>query len=89
MTATATRPPAADAPTPSPLTSGQLTRFQRLAVVAGAVVVGALTWIPTGAVNWARWAVVSVVVYCAGHVRRVAHRRGPPPRRSTASPPPS
>ena len=35
-------------------------------MVAGAVVVGALTWIPTGAVNWARWAVVSVVVYCAG-----------------------
>src|SRR3954453_9570078 len=66
MTATATRPPAADGPPPSPLTSGQLTRFQRLAVVVGAVVVGALTWIPTGAVNWARWAVVSLVLYCVG-----------------------
>ncbi len=30
----------------------------------GALVVGALTWIPTGAVNWARWAVVSLLVYC-------------------------
>jgi phosphate transport system permease protein len=66
MTATATRPPSAPAPASSPLTSGQLTLAQRLAVVAGAIIVGALTWIPTGAVNWARWAIVSVVLYCAG-----------------------
>jgi phosphate transport system permease protein len=59
MTATATSGSA-----PSSLTAGQLHRLQRLAVVAGAIVVGALTWIPSGAVNWARWVVVSVLVYC-------------------------
>jgi phosphate transport system permease protein len=65
MTATATRPPTSSAPASSPLTSGRLTRFQRLAIVAGAIVVGALTWIPEGAVNWARWAIVTLLVYCA------------------------
>jgi phosphate transport system permease protein len=48
------------------LTSGSLRRALVLAVVAGAVVVGALTWIPTGSVNWARWAIVSLLVYCVG-----------------------
>jgi phosphate transport system permease protein len=63
MTATATRPPSSATPPPSRLTAGRLTRMQRWAIVLGAVVLGALTWIPTGAVNWARWAVVSLVVY--------------------------
>jgi phosphate transport system permease protein len=50
--------------TGSSLTAGQLSRRQLLAVIAGAIVVGALTWIPTGAVNWARWVVVSLLAYC-------------------------
>ena len=64
MTDLLTRP--APTPAPSPLTSGQLRRAQHLAVIAGAIVVGALTWLPTGAVNWARWVVVALVVYCVG-----------------------
>jgi phosphate transport system permease protein len=46
------------------LTSARLRRPQVLAVVAGAVVVGALTWLPTGSVNWARWAIVTLLTYC-------------------------
>jgi phosphate transport system permease protein len=63
MTTVLEERPTAPPPPASPLTSGQLTRFQILAIVAGSIVVGALTWIPSGAVNWARWAVVSLVVY--------------------------
>ena len=31
--------------------------------------------------NWARWVIVTLLVYCVGDLRRVAGRRGPPPRR--------
>ena len=59
------------------LTGGSLRRPQFLAVVAGAVVVGALTWIPAGSVNWARWAIVSLLSYCVGiyGVSRVVESR--------------
>jgi phosphate transport system permease protein len=66
VTATTTSPARGTRPPSASLTAGQLNRPQRIAVVVGALVVGALTWIPTGAVNWARWAIVSLLVYCIG-----------------------
>jgi phosphate transport system permease protein len=35
------------------------------AIAAGAVVAGALTWLPFGSVNWARWAIFSIVFFIA------------------------
>jgi len=62
------------APTPSPspsplqpLDSGTLRRAQHLAIVAAAVVVGALSWLVQGtSPNWARWIVVTLLAYCIG-----------------------
>lgn len=66
MSATTTSTPT---PTPSPvdgdLTSGQLSRVHVGLIALGSIAVGAATWITTGAVNWARWIVVAVVVYIA------------------------
>ncbi len=50
----------------SAITAGRLGRPSHIAVVVGAVVLGALTWLPSGSVNWARWLVVTLVAYCAG-----------------------
>ena len=46
------------------LTTNKFDRKKNLAVLGAAVVVGALTWIPSGAVNWARWVFVTAAVYC-------------------------
>ncbi len=62
MTATTTSQPVQRAS----LDSGSLRRRQILAVVAGAVAVGALSWAPQGSPNWARWVIVSLLAYCAG-----------------------
>jgi phosphate transport system permease protein len=48
----------------SSLTAGQLSRTQMIGIVVGAIALGALTWLPTGSVNWARWIVVTIVAYC-------------------------
>lgn len=48
------------------LVGGQLSRTHMGLIIAGAVVLGALTWVPTGAVNWARWIVVSLLAYVVG-----------------------
>jgi phosphate transport system permease protein len=61
---TATRTALGSSPSPS-LSSGRLHRPQLAAIIAGSMVVGALTWIPTGNVNWARWVIVSLLTYCA------------------------
>ncbi|MET0143267.1 MAG: phosphate ABC transporter permease PstA [Ilumatobacteraceae bacterium] len=60
------RPP--EAPTPAPnLTAGHLSRSQHVVVVAGAVVVGALSWLVEGtSPNWARWVIVTLLAYCVG-----------------------
>lgn len=55
-------------PAPAPttgdeITSGSLSPRQVGMIGAGAVVLGALVWIPTGAVNWARWIMASLVLY--------------------------
>jgi phosphate transport system permease protein len=61
MTATATprREPS------SSLDTGTLHRAQHLMVVVGAIVVGAASWLVEGtSPNWARWVVVTLLVYC-------------------------
>ena len=54
-------------PTPTPvkgeLTAGQLSPIHIGLIAAGSIAAGALSWIPTGAVNWARWIIVAVVAY--------------------------
>jgi phosphate transport system permease protein len=46
------------------LTSGKLTRTAVLGIIVGSVAVAALSWLPGGDINWARWLLVSVLVYC-------------------------
>jgi phosphate transport system permease protein len=46
--------------------SGSLDGWPMRAIAAGAIAVGALTWLPTGSVNWARWVIASLVFYIAG-----------------------
>ena len=64
MTITDERP----APTEhrSSITAGRLGRPQHLAVVAAAIVLGAISWLPQGSPNWARWVIVTLVAYCLG-----------------------
>ena len=64
MTITDERP----APTEhrSSITAGRLARPQHLAVAAAAIVLGAISWLPQGSPNWARWAIVTLVAYCLG-----------------------
>jgi phosphate transport system permease protein len=64
MTITEQRP----APTeqPSSITAGRLGTGQHIAVAVGAVGLGALSWLPDGSPNWARWVIVTIVAYCGG-----------------------
>jgi phosphate transport system permease protein len=64
MTITEQRP--APSERQSSITAGRLGTPGHVGVIVAAVVLGALTWIPAGAVNWARWIVVSLVAYCLG-----------------------
>ena len=50
----------------SSITAGRLGRPRHIAVGVGAVVLGVLSWLPAGSVNWARWLVVTLVAYCLG-----------------------
>jgi len=50
----------------STLTAGRLGTPRHVAVVAGAVALGVLAWLPTGSINWAHWIAVTVVAYSAG-----------------------
>lgn len=61
------RPPTSQSPGGGKpeLTAGQLTRPQHVGVGVGAVAVGAASWLVEGtSPNWARWVVVSILVYC-------------------------
>ncbi|HUV18431.1 MAG TPA: phosphate ABC transporter permease PstA [Ilumatobacteraceae bacterium] len=64
MTLTEQRP--APAEHESSITAGRLGRSRHVAVAVGAVVLGALSWLPEGSPNWARWIVVTIVAYCGG-----------------------
>ncbi|MEM9517476.1 MAG: phosphate ABC transporter permease PstA [Actinomycetota bacterium] len=64
MTTTTDVRPTAPAPESGGLRHGKLTRPQHYAIVAGAIVLGALSWLIDGASpNWARWLIVSVFAY--------------------------
>ncbi len=65
MTITETRPTAPVEQPPSVL-ARRLDRPALAAIVAGGVALGALTWIPSGSVNWARWVIVSMLVTTLG-----------------------
>ena len=48
------------------LQRGTLGRRTMLGIALGAIVLGALTWLPTGSPNWARWFISTVVLYVLG-----------------------
>jgi len=62
---------ATDTPTPTEfdpgfddsISGGSYTRTVRILVAVGSLALGALTWMPSGSVNWARWIVVSLLAY--------------------------
>ena len=64
MTITEQRP--APSEHQSSITAGRLGTSRHIAVIVGAVVLGVLTWLPSGTVNWARWVVVTLIAYCVG-----------------------
>ncbi|MFN3255784.1 MAG: phosphate ABC transporter permease PstA [Ilumatobacter sp.] len=45
---------------------GSLDGWPMRGIALGSIAIAALTWLPSGSVNWARWAVVSIVVYLLG-----------------------
>jgi phosphate transport system permease protein len=45
---------------------GSLDGWPMRGIALGSIAIAALTWLPFGSVNWARWAVVSIVVYLLG-----------------------
>jgi phosphate transport system permease protein len=45
------------------MTSGSLAGAPMWGIAAGSIVLGALTWMPSGSVNWARWAIASLMLY--------------------------
>jgi phosphate transport system permease protein len=48
------------------MTSGTLAGAPMVGIFVGAVVLGALSWLPFGSVNWARWAIVTLLAYIVG-----------------------
>ncbi|MEP1126450.1 MAG: phosphate ABC transporter permease PstA [Ilumatobacter sp.] len=48
------------------MTSGSLDGWPMRGIVVAALALGALTWVPSGSVNWARWVVASLLVYVIG-----------------------
>ena len=62
MTITEQRP--APSEHQSSITAGRLGTPRHMAVIIGAVVLGVVTWLPTGSVNWARWIIVTLIAYC-------------------------
>ena len=51
---------------PPSLTANRLSRVQHGIVMVAAVIIGALSWLPQGSPNWARWIIVSLISYCVG-----------------------
>ena len=64
MTLTEQRP--APAEHQSSITAGRLGRPRHVAVIVVAIVLGALSWLPEGSANWARWIIVTLIAYCLG-----------------------
>ncbi|WP_394944012.1 phosphate ABC transporter permease PstA [uncultured Ilumatobacter sp.] len=58
--------PDVDSDTSGDITSGELAGTGMFAIFGGAVVLGALTWLPSGSVNWARWVIVTMLVFIMG-----------------------
>lgn len=48
------------------MTSGSLAGAPMVGIFAGAAVLGALSWLPFGGVNWARWVIVTLLAYIVG-----------------------
>jgi len=48
------------------MASRSLSGWPMRGIALGAVGLAALTWIPSGSVNWARWVIVSMVLYLVG-----------------------
>ena len=61
MTITEQRP--APSEHQSSITASRLGTPRHMAVIIGAVVLGVVTWLPTGSVNWARWIIVTLIAY--------------------------
>ncbi len=69
------------------LTSGTLAGKGVVLIALGAVAIGSLTWLPFGGVNWAKWIILSVVLYIVGTyviARIVENRRQATDRVATA-----
>ncbi len=64
MTVTDERPARTDHE--SSITAGRLGRPRHVAVIVVAIVLGALSWLPEGSANWARWIIVTLFAYCVG-----------------------
>ncbi len=64
MTLTEQRP--APSQQQSPITARRLGNRGLVAVLTAAILLGVLSWLPTGSINWARWIIVSVIAYCVG-----------------------
>ncbi len=79
MSLTMAERPTAVPPSPNQaMTHNTIGRGLHLAIGLGAVAVGALSWAPEGAPNWARWIVVGIVAYCLaiyGFSRRIEGKR--------------
>ena len=65
LTTDTPRPDTASAPTgpQGDWTRGAFTRTTTIGIAVGAIVLGALTWLPSGSVNWARWIIVALLAY--------------------------
>jgi phosphate transport system permease protein len=48
------------------ISSGSLSGWPMGAIAGGAVIVGAISWLPSGSVNVAQWVIVAVLVYIVG-----------------------
>ncbi len=59
----ATLTPTPTEPAADELRAGKLSRGHLAGIIAAAVALGALTWIPTGSVKLIRWIVVALLVY--------------------------
>jgi len=66
MSLTETTEPELDADDGGAMTSGSLAGLPMVGIFVGAVVLGALSWLPFGGVNWARWVMVTLLAYVVG-----------------------
>ncbi|MFK8026222.1 MAG: phosphate ABC transporter permease PstA, partial [Ilumatobacter sp.] len=60
--------PGTSGPDANDMTSGSLDGWPMWAIAGGSVAVAALTWIPSGSINWARWIIASLVLYLVATV---------------------